>query len=95
METEVVKEDNFDVGPLSMLTSVTAEGSKVFVNCRNCRKLFGRIKAFDRHMNLVMEDVQEFWTEIKGGASENKERFISKLFLRGDSIVLILRAPKS
>lgn len=95
MDTEYVREDNFDVGPLSMLKQVCTEGSKVLVNCRNNRKLFGRIRAFDRHTNMVMEDVQEFWSESRGGAVENKERFMSKLFVRGDSVVLILRAPKN
>ena len=88
-------EDKFEHGPLSLLTESCKEGSKVLVNCRNNRKLFGRIKAFDRHTNMVMEDVQEFWTESKSGSMENKERYISKLFLRGDSVVLVLRAPKN
>jgi small nuclear ribonucleoprotein (snRNP)-like protein len=34
------------------------------VNLRSNRKLLGRIKAFDRHMNLVMENVKEIWTEF-------------------------------
>ena len=95
MEGGIITEDNFDVGPLSLLTEACKEGSKVLVNCRNNRKLFGRIKAFDRHTNLIMEDVQEFWTEMKGAAVENKERFISKLFLRGDSVIVVLKAPKN
>jgi small nuclear ribonucleoprotein D2 len=64
-------------------------------------------------MNLVMEDVKEFWTEFaksgleiicfylvflgkgkKKAKPENKQRYIAKLFLRGDSIVLIVRNPK-
>ena len=81
-------------GPMSMLTACTEENCLVIINCRNNRKLLGRIKAFDRHMNLILENVHEYWTESKNGHTENKERFISKLFLRGDSVVIILRAPK-
>ena len=30
----------------------------------------------------------------KGSTPVNKDRFISKLFLRGDSVILVLRNPK-
>ncbi len=51
-------------------------------------------------MNMVLENVKEMWTEMpkgnKGKKSHpiNRERFISKMFLRGDSVILILRNPK-
>ncbi len=42
-----------------------------------------------------MENVKEMWTEQpkgkKGGAPLHKDRFISKLFVRGDGVILILR----
>ena len=37
---------------------------QVLINCRNNRKLLGRVKAFDRHCNMVLENVKEFWTEV-------------------------------
>lgn len=42
---------------------------------------------------MVLENVKELWTEKKGKKVVNKERFISKLFLRGDSVIVILKAP--
>jgi len=30
----------------------------------------------------------------KGSKPVNKDRFISKMFLRGDSVILVLRNPK-
>ncbi|KAJ7919128.1 hypothetical protein B0H13DRAFT_262388 [Mycena leptocephala] len=42
----------------------------------------------------VLENVKEMWTEIPKGKNKkpvNKDRFISKMFLRGDSVILILR----
>lgn len=30
---------------------------------RNNHKLLARVKAFDRHCNLVLENVKEMWTE--------------------------------
>ena len=54
------------------------------------------MKAFDRHCNMVLENVKEMWTETprlsdgKKGRPVNKDRFISKMFLRGDSVILVL-----
>lgn len=37
----------------------------MLINCRNNRKLLGRVKAFDRHCNMILENVKEFWTEVR------------------------------
>lgn len=135
----------------------------MLINCRNNHKLLGRVKAFDRHCNMILENVKEMWTEVgvtrhglwgvcsaaavpqvaaapvaspgchvwahkpetkavvqlrylnttpvprlshallqipkrgrgaKGGRPVNRDRFISKMFLRGDSVILVLRNPK-
>lgn len=45
-------------------------------------QLLARVKAFDRHCNMVLENVKEMWTEKpKGGKGKgvNKDRFISKM----------------
>jgi small nuclear ribonucleoprotein D2 len=111
--------------------------AQVLINCRNNRKLLGRVKAFDRHCNMVLENVKEMWTEArvatrrarnaphcaalrssrphagtlaltrrcarqvprtgkgqKKAKPVHKDRFITKLFLRGDSVILVLRNPK-
>jgi small nuclear ribonucleoprotein D2 len=84
---------------MSLLDKAKKANQQVLVNCRNNRKLLARIRAYDRHMNMVLEDVREMWTEVprrgKGKKSQpmNKERFISKLFLRGDSVILVLKNP--
>ena len=35
----------------------------MLINCRNNKKLLCRVKAFDRHLNMVLENVKEMWTE--------------------------------
>ena len=51
-------------------------------------------------MNMVLENVCEMWTEMPKGNKGKKshpvprERYISKMFLRGDSVILVLRNPK-
>jgi small nuclear ribonucleoprotein D2 len=101
MEDGDREEDEFTTGPLSVLTASVKANTQVLINCRNNRKLLARVKAFDRHCNMVLENVKEIWTEVpktgKGAAKAkavHKDRFISKLFLRGDSVILVLRNPK-
>ncbi|KAH9394382.1 Small nuclear ribonucleoprotein Sm D2 [Tyrophagus putrescentiae] len=95
-ELQKLEEEEFNTGPLSVLTQSVKNNTQVLINCRNNRKLLGRVKAFDRHCNMVLENVKEMWTEVpKSGKGKkkakpvNKDRFISKMFLRGDSVILV------
>jgi len=87
-------------GPFSVLWKAVTGNTQVLINLRNNHKLLGRVKAYDRHMNLLLEDVKEMWTETsKGGkgktrgAAVNKDRYVSKMFLRGDSVIIIVSNP--
>ena len=49
---------------------------------------------------MVLENVKEMWTETpKSGKGKkrarpvNKDQFIHKMFLRGDSVILVLKNP--
>lgn len=133
------KADEFDVGPLSILKRAVEKQKQVLINVRNNKKLLARVKAFDRHCNMVRRfrtpdsnlypsfllpilpagiaqswladfrtidnvqvlfDVTEIWVEhTKSGKSEKprrieKSRVISKMFLRGDSVILVLLNPQ-
>ncbi|KAK1356927.1 Small nuclear ribonucleoprotein Sm D2 [Heracleum sosnowskyi] len=95
------EEEEFHTGPLSVLMMSVKNNTQVLINCRNNKKLLGRVRAFDRHCNMVLENVREMWTELpKAGKGKkkslpvNKDRFISKMFLRGDSVIIVLRNPK-
>jgi small nuclear ribonucleoprotein D2 len=96
---EVTPEETFHEGPLSLLKEAVKKNSQILIYCRNNRKILSRIRAFDRHMNMVLENVCEIWTEIaksnKGKKShpKNRERYINKMFLRGDSVILVLKNP--
>ena len=48
----------------------------------------------------LLEDVKEMWTETskggknsKRGTAINKDRYINKMFLRGDSVILVVSNP--
>lgn len=97
MESSVQGED----GPLSVLLHSVKTNSQVLINLRNNHKLLARVKAYDRHCNMVLEDVHEQWTETPGRGGKgkkkaepvNKDRRISKLFVRGDSVIMVLKNP--
>jgi small nuclear ribonucleoprotein D2 len=85
----------FESGPLVVLLQSVKQNTQVLINCRNNHKLLARVKAFDRHCNMVLENVKEMWTETPKGAKTavKKDRYISKMFLRGDSVILVLKNP--
>ena len=98
--TSVPYEEVFHEGPLALLTKAVKTNCQCLINCRNNRKLLGRVKAFDRHLNMVLESVCEMWTEMpkkgkgKRAKPQNRERYIPKLFLRGDSVIIVIKNPK-
>ncbi|XP_039248375.1 small nuclear ribonucleoprotein Sm D2-like [Styela clava] len=99
-ELEAREKEEFQTGPLSVLTDSVKNNTQILINCRNNRKLLARVKAFDRHCNMVLENVKEMWTETpktgKGKTKQkpvNRDRFISKMFIRGDSIIIVLKNP--
>ncbi|KAI9678675.1 MAG: mRNA splicing protein [Caeruleum heppii] len=87
-EVAQLEEHEFTSGPLSILQTAVRSHTQVLISCRNNRKLLARVKAFDRHCNMVLENVKEMWTETprvasgKKGRPVNKDRFISKLCVR-------------
>merc|ERR1719198_1391511 len=73
------EEEEFNTGPLSVLTQSVKSNTQVLINCRNNKKLLGRVKAFDRHCNMVLENVKEMWTEVpKTGKGKKKAQPINK-----------------
>ncbi|KAL7719370.1 Small nuclear ribonucleoprotein Sm D2 [Entamoeba marina] len=83
-------------GPFQLLTESVEKHTQVLINCRNNKKLICRVKAFDRHFNMVLENVKEIWTEVnknEGNKPKCCQRNINKMFLRGDSVILIVKNP--
>jgi small nuclear ribonucleoprotein (snRNP)-like protein len=66
--------------PLDALNS--AKEKKVIVELKNGRQLSGTLKAFDIHINVVLNDVEEF----ENGETKRK---LGTAFVRGDTIILI------
>ena len=109
-EAQIRELEQYEIsqGPLSVLQQSVRNHTQVLISLRNNKKLLARVKAFDRHSNMVLENVKEMWTEVvrcpaltpaekqeqearqraSPLRSPQKDRFISKMFLRGDSVVL-------
>ncbi len=66
--------------PLDALNA--ARNKRVIVELKNKAQITGILKAFDIHINVVLEEAEEL---------ENNElkRKLGKTFIRGDMIVLI------
>ncbi|OPL33449.1 hypothetical protein AM593_03203, partial [Mytilus galloprovincialis] len=87
------EQEEFNTGPLSVLTQSKINNKLRNPNTNNLKKLI-------IHCNMVLENVKEMWTETpktgkgkKKSKPVNKDRYISKMFLRGDSVILVLRNP--
>jgi small nuclear ribonucleoprotein D2 len=83
---QLTEQEELAKGPLSVLMKSVRNNTQVLINLRNNHKLLARVRAFDRHCNMVLEDVKELWTETPAGRKRgtvHRDRVISKLFLRG------------
>ncbi|XP_016096870.1 small nuclear ribonucleoprotein Sm D2-like [Sinocyclocheilus grahami] len=95
-ELQKREEEEFNTGPL--FGSLSCCRTQVRFSLRS--RTDGRTFSFSRHCNMVLENVKEMWTEVpKSGKGKkkskpvNKDRYISKMFLRGDSVIVVLRNP--
>lgn len=66
--------------PLDALNA--SRGKNILIELKNGKQFAGKLKSFDIHINIVLEDAEE---------RENGEikRKVGTVFLRGDTIVLI------
>jgi len=75
-----VTDATFESRPLDSLNS--ARNKRVLVELKNNRQYVGKLKAFDIHVNVVLDEAEERTDgEIK--------RKLGNIFLRGDMIVMI------
>jgi small nuclear ribonucleoprotein len=59
-----------------------ARGKRVLVELKNGRSYVGILRAFDIHINTVLEEAEEY---VEG----NLKRKLGMVFLRGDTITVI------
>ncbi len=57
-------------------------GSIVLVRLRGSYEVRGRLKSYDQHLNLVLEDAEEI-------LEDGKTRKLGTIVIRGDTVLLI------
>lgn len=77
--------------PMCLLSNIIKENKLMIVFLRNNKKIIANLKAFDKHFNLILENIREIWNDNnQNGKIIYKERHIGKMILRGDSVILII-----
>ncbi|KAJ2842586.1 U4/U6-U5 snRNP complex subunit lsm3 [Coemansia brasiliensis] len=74
---------------------------RIYVKLRGDRELYGRLHAFDQHLNMVLGDVEETITEIEVDEDAQSQsvrkvnRSVPMLFVRGDGVILVSPPSRS
>lgn len=86
--------------PLDMLEEAVKSKLPVLVAMRNNKKIYGYVKAFDKHFNMLMVEATEYWSEVPehlvgqpGAEKTLMNRRLPKLVVRGDGVVLVVNNP--
>jgi small nuclear ribonucleoprotein (snRNP)-like protein len=90
-------------GPMSVLRRLLSERRRARVVIRRSHSVRGHcdgfIRAFDKHMNMVLLDVSERFSRLEWRGRERVEvwrtRHARQLLLRGDNVVSVYAAPLS
>ncbi|TFF95016.1 RNA-binding protein [Candidatus Thorarchaeota archaeon] len=68
-------------------------GAQVLVELRGKRKLRGKLRGYDQHLNLILEDADEI--SFDDEAEQETIEVIKTVIVRGDNVVLVSPPPKS
>ena len=73
--------------PMDLLTK--ALGSLVLVELKGKRKIRGRLMGFDQHLNLVLNEAEEF------DEDNNEPIQLNSVIVRGDNVILVSPPPEN
>ena len=63
-------------------------GSMVLVKLKDGKEVRGKLKSYDQHLNIVLEEAEEV-------REDGSTRKLGTIVIRGDNVVLISPAPLS
>ncbi|RLF18700.1 MAG: RNA-binding protein [Thermoprotei archaeon] len=64
-----------------------ALGSMILIKLKGGRELRGKLRSFDQHLNIVLDDAEEV-------RHDGEVKRIGLVLIRGDNVVLVSPAPK-
>ena len=68
-------------------------GSQVLVELKGRKKIKGKLRGYDMHVNLILEDAEEISLDAESG--EETVIQIDTVIVRGDNVVIVSPPPKS
>ncbi len=71
--------------PLELLSR--SLNAVVLVKLKGGRELRGKLRGFDQHMNLVLEEAEEL--------QETNDRKLGTVIVRGDNVIIISPPPRT
>ena len=85
--------NEYNEGPLSLLKECVENHTKVIIDIggKGDKKLIAKVISFDHKFNMILCDVVEEWTEKRGRVLVHRERYLSKLFLPGHNVRVIVK----
>ncbi len=88
-ESSSIEEDTGDSTMSEMTTEILEQnlGKIVLVRLKGGKSLRGRLKGFDQHLNLVLEETEDT------SMVENQKK-LGLIIVRGDNVVLISPPPR-
>lgn len=66
-------------------------GSQVLVELKGRKKIKGRLRGFDQHLNLILEDAEEISFDLE--TEEESIVTIQTVIVRGDNVVIVSPPP--
>ncbi|TXT56520.1 MAG: putative snRNP Sm-like protein [Candidatus Thorarchaeota archaeon] len=76
--------------PMELLSK--AIGQQVLVELKGRRKIKGKLRGYDQHLNLILENADEFSFNLE--TEEEVVEQIQTVIVRGDNVVLVSPPPK-
>ena len=88
--------NEYNEGPLSLLKEYVMNHTKVIIDIggKGDKKLIAKVISFDHRFNMILCDVVEEWTERRGSVIEHRKRNISKMFLPGHNVRVIVKVTE-
>ncbi len=68
-------------------------GEQILVEIKGRKKLRGRLRGFDQHLNLILEDADEITRDLETDAETVAQ--VNTVIVRGDNVVLVSPPPKN